>query len=511
MCSVSANTKTKCAHCGKAARNLCGKCRSVSYCGRACQVSDWRAGHKSACAQTAEEAVSKADRSAPPDSKAAALSPEDVQSGIAKQNSVHGSLLDLTNAMIKNAALSSKDNNLQALMNVYESPDLAQEFRIRLESKKCYYPDMEPKVSTEILKQTSAEYSALWMTEMMHSESGKAYLDISDPTELAQRLGASSLIDLERKVDWYFKAAWKDVYEPTEIDGYQSTVYNSFSNAFVHPEIVELGRVCVAVGFVDFSQLMAMTFTPGSKDGPLRYIAFEKCPFNVAKGLVISEMLKLESGDESLVNAILQVHVSSCWSYQTVGFFRLGIQSLKSCFAQYGPEVEQIISGWLDVVSNSSSLPLLKTARTKWLEKIDTSIFSPCLNALDREARGHLVDYFLTGQLLDANVGSVCMFASPSEYLVSRSRNESCFHVFSDHDLVSECQHHNGDFVNAAVQILRRRIIHLKSHVLSGKIKIEVQPPVTVSMANPAIVEQIRSLDPYYIIWNNVLDYVTRY
>ena len=38
-----------CAVCGKDSAAKCGRCHSVSYCGRACQKQDWKAGHKDLC------------------------------------------------------------------------------------------------------------------------------------------------------------------------------------------------------------------------------------------------------------------------------------------------------------------------------------------------------------------------------------------------------------------------------------------------------------------------------
>ena len=41
------------AECTKAGTNRCSKCRSVRYCGRECQLADWRAGHKRECGRLA--------------------------------------------------------------------------------------------------------------------------------------------------------------------------------------------------------------------------------------------------------------------------------------------------------------------------------------------------------------------------------------------------------------------------------------------------------------------------
>ena len=45
------SSKSVCSHCSKASEKLmlCGKCKLVKYCSRECQVSDYKAGHKSIC------------------------------------------------------------------------------------------------------------------------------------------------------------------------------------------------------------------------------------------------------------------------------------------------------------------------------------------------------------------------------------------------------------------------------------------------------------------------------
>jgi hypothetical protein len=49
----------KCANCGQAASNRCGRCKSVWYCSRECQVGHYKAGHKGACQQLAKQLEGK--------------------------------------------------------------------------------------------------------------------------------------------------------------------------------------------------------------------------------------------------------------------------------------------------------------------------------------------------------------------------------------------------------------------------------------------------------------------
>jgi hypothetical protein len=120
-----------------------------------------------------------------------------------------------------------------------------------------------------------------------------------------------------------------------------------------------------------------------------------------------------------------------------------------------------------------------------------------------------LSKYFLTGQLLEASVGSICMFALPPDFQFARSRNESCFHSLEVKELVKHTQVHNGDFVAAAVDIFRSGIAKLNHRIHQGVVLISVAPPTVVSLRNPAAIAQIRGLNPYTISWNNCLDYFT--
>ncbi|KAG2500120.1 hypothetical protein HYH03_001702 [Edaphochlamys debaryana] len=56
---AAAATERGCDGCGRCFTKYfnCGGCRQRRYCSRACQVADWRGGHKAACKQMAEEAA----------------------------------------------------------------------------------------------------------------------------------------------------------------------------------------------------------------------------------------------------------------------------------------------------------------------------------------------------------------------------------------------------------------------------------------------------------------------
>lgn len=53
----------KCSLCGNGAAQSCAQCKVVSYCGRKCQVRDWKSGHKDKCKQQEEAAAAAAVQS----------------------------------------------------------------------------------------------------------------------------------------------------------------------------------------------------------------------------------------------------------------------------------------------------------------------------------------------------------------------------------------------------------------------------------------------------------------
>ena len=63
-----------CAQCGKPALGMlrCTGCRRVYYCGKDCQVSHWRAGHRGECPWTAKRKAAKAKAKADAKAKAEA-------------------------------------------------------------------------------------------------------------------------------------------------------------------------------------------------------------------------------------------------------------------------------------------------------------------------------------------------------------------------------------------------------------------------------------------------------
>ena len=71
----------------------------------------------------------------------------------------------------------------------------------------------------------------------------------------------------------------------------------------------------------------------------------------------------------------------------------------------------------------------LSKAREKWLEATAGCYRSEIGNFKQKIDRQALCAYFLTGELLLGEVGSVLMFSLPKDYSGAIALNESVFHV----------------------------------------------------------------------------------
>jgi hypothetical protein len=458
------------------AKSKCGKCLNVFYCNRDCQTKDWKS-HKEVCGKSEEDLIMESRKS----------------------ESVSHSSLDSMTSLMKVMMLGSnspKTSEMLKMMAIYErAPDLASEFKEYLRHRKN--TDISLGKVMDLLKQETADSRALYMHEMLFYENAGSpgHPRLKDPHTLVKLTHSCD----QDKILWYLNAPIGDVYVAKKMtDSYQD-VFHSFSNCL--PNLVPFypGQTLVAIGYVDLSILLHGTFIEPDVKDPFHFIGYEGCAFNVAKTLVIQSMLTLD--DEHIVDAILQVWYSSCWSEPTLKHFKASLdEAIKNCSDM---DVLEILGYWKNVEP-----PSIKVARDEWLSKISSGSLGPASNCLT-ESRNSLTFYFITGQLLDASVGSVVMFQLPEHLKFKRSIDESVFHSLDLKTMVFHAKQNGGDFVKGAVSILRVAIGELNKKVRTGSISIKIVSPTFISINNTKVVKEISSLKPHWISWNNCLDYMT--
>jgi hypothetical protein len=453
----------------------CQRCLNASYCGKKCQTADWKA-HKRVCGK----------------------SKEDLFEEQRKRDNANTNELELIDQMMKNMILSNpkvpNSAEYRKIVQVYaQTPCLVTLFKKLMKGKKYSAPFAAN--ATKLLESATMQNRTIWMTEMCILKESHTSPFLQSPGNLIKMLGTPD----EKKLKWFFNSSLGDVYISESTSPYDSSVYHSFSNACLKRQVLETGHVHVAIGFVDLSALLSIDLVDGGTAEPLRFIGYEMSPFNVAKTKVIAAMLSLPQ-NQHLIDAIIQVWYSSCWSEETLKLFQTAlIQAKEGCV---DPQVLELLNLW----SNGKPVSV-ETAHEEWLKKIDESSFDPVVNCLQEHHRETLLHYFLTGEIMESSVGSVTMFCLPPT-LNGRSRNESCFHSVTLKDLADYTREH-GDFVVAITEIFRDRIGRLKNDIDQNRISIEIKPPAVVSLENKDVISEIQSLEPYTISWNNCLDYMT--
>ena len=323
-----------------------------------------------------------------------------------------------------------------------------------------------------------------------------------DAHDLMKRLGTND----ERVLRWLLEAPLGSVRDRTgENLQYNPRIWHSFSNSESRAVALTSGRTHVAVGFVDLSVLRDAIYSEKQAcPGPLRFVGVEASAYAVAKTAVVDAMLRAGAATD----AVLQVWYSAAWSKATLAAFRAAVSDLLQRggadnahgATQRQPEVAALLRVW-----QLRDVPLA-AARKQWLSDIDRKWYE-IATFTKRADRDALCAYMLTGQLLDAEVGSVCMFVQPPEFPSQRSLDESVFHNIPA-QILWRRRRETPDIVAAAVAHLREGIKALAERVAAGKITVELRlhqlsPSSTAEMAS------ISALKPFTMSWSNVSDYVS--
>jgi hypothetical protein len=485
---MSTRQKTACCDaCGKAgASKKCSQCSRAQYCDRECQHAHWKAGHKRECKTPAPKNMEQKAH-------------QHEQRTLMKADEVEG--MNLMMQMLMSCTNGPAKDMMEFYMN--NTPPVHEEFKRRFQEKKCFYPAMMDHSAFQVLNEVYHSTRGLYCQEMLLVTPGDALL--KDQSTLFKRLGNN----FPETIRWFLHSSIGDVRRkgPEEFavvakhTGYDYVhMHHSFSNARARSELLRPGTVHVAVGFVDLSLLLWMGLEGSSScKEALHWVGYEASAFSVAKTLVVGKMLELDCA----VDSILQVWYSSAWCASTLVDFRAALCALEGY--KDDETVTQLLGHW----RNNARVPLLVDARREWLQSFDMSLFSGVLNALQETNRAHLADYFLTGQLLDATVGSVTMFGLPENCKSARARNESVFHSMDYHQLLQVAHTRTkGDLVNACVVLLREKIARLLQWVWDGQVRLTIQPPTVVSIQNRHIIDEIHAWKPWTMSWNNVCDYM---
>ncbi|KAE8886819.1 hypothetical protein PF005_g24736 [Phytophthora fragariae] len=445
----------------------------------------------------------------------------------------------------------------------YPPPQIHTEF-----PKLRGWPDgIDPTFAQKVLHRAYLDASANpWI--MAASMRDSMFYQNMQPADLIKRWhGTEAMKILEAKGD---KLRYGDIIDGRgegAIPAYDARIRSNFANNPNRSEVYFFGTTHVAIGFNDFSSLLAAKIqdNPSTGTGPLRFVGFEMSEFAVAKCKVIARMLG--SPDVS-ISSVMEVWLSSTWSATTLTDFRKCLCAvLKSL--QRRKENNKVIAylkHWSATetitASKARSEFFLNLERYNEKSLIAASCFRREIDRLD------LVQYMLTGEIqafgnvlsllekeqggsvyagagttesgkpgakkngrkkknakkstVSPLVGSVTMWNVPAG--APPLEEDIAFNTVDFKSLVEDYaerqtkQKHSVDRLSVAdlfIIHVMTNLRRLRDLMLANKLIIEVTYGVVKALRGAAAndpenqeqLARIAMLRPYTISWSNVLDY----
>eukprot|EP00775_Hariotina_reticulata_P007641 gene7641-7843_t len=301
--------------------------------------------------------------------------------------------------------------------------------------------------------------------------------------------------------------------------------YQSYTNTFAKPELRALNASHISAGFVDLGSLAAscelhvgMSGRPASDiaawkamvaaaGGPMRWVGYDISAYAVAKTLVLLEMVQ----QDATADQLLQAWYSAAWSNCTCQAFRSALTKVlldQQQAQQQGAPSKEVLSILQHWHTHNISLA---ASRSKWLDSQPQAL-TYVANFKRKADRLALCRYIMTGQLLEADVGSVMMFAVPEGHR-DRALRENVLQTLGSRTLLQQVARGGArgpDIMEVAVGMLRRQVESLVGLLKAGAVTAEVHLGAVEPRARSTI-SAIRALKPYTISWSNIPDYLEPY
>lgn len=226
---------------------------------------------------------------------------------------------------------------------------------------------------------------------------GKVF-DITTQGDMIKRWHGTGAFDiLNAKAD---SLRYGDIIDGRDAMGgvvplYGARIRSNFANNPSRAEVYFFGTTHIAIGFNDFSSLVAATLHEKAS-GPLRFVGFEMSEFAVAKCKVVAQMLK---SSHVLIASVMEVWLSSTWSQATLSEFRSCVRSVLQSLteAQENPKVLSYLRYWASVEPISAA-----KARREFflnLERYNNKVLGGVFSFRREVDRLDLTQYFLTGEV----------------------------------------------------------------------------------------------------------------
>ncbi len=363
---------------------------------------------------------------------------------------------------------------------------------------------------------------------------------VVDDGEMCKRWhGTAAFLAINQNPDKYAKiGAIVDIREPkARLQGtsYDSRIRSNYVNCPSHGEVCYLGSTHVSIGFNDLNSLMNMKWEKPQEtkqSSPSRFVGLEMNEFNIAKTLVITEMLSSRSVP---LECILQVWYSTVWSRETLGHFKKSLASvLKKGERNLAPHRNYTQGEWRPQnVSNTRVGAYLrqwliakpvscKEARRLWLRNVfrqNSKIFNSISSCKDASNRVALTEHFLTGEVFGDRsfqpnnlnaVGSLTFWSCPEGS--PPLEEDSIFNTYTMEDIMTT---YSEDKKLNLVQVFVFRTMsilgNIRQMLIDENLSIELYfgkvEPVTNTSGHEIVKFITNNVQPQSIGWSNVIDY----
>lgn len=263
--------------------------------------------------------------------------------------------------------------------------------------------------------------------------------------------------------------------------------------------IMKTGETHVALGCVDFSQLLFAEFVGDTNIG-IHFHGVDSAVVSITRCKVLNEMVKNQASSRS----ILQVWFSSGWSELTLTEFMAACYSVLLTGNDINVHEKILIHDWMN---NEASL---QTAYDQWSQtsaKSGTCIFNPCVNFRRETDRVDYARYLLTGIIFEETEES--LITANRTMFVSESKIRQHENFYRNIDTINSKENISSSLKTSTDAMMMKRMDQLKEMTKKGLLTMSFEC-ARMCVENSHLIESIKKMNPRTLDWSNLSDYCSR-
>ena len=280
--------------------------------------------------------------------------------------------------------------------------------------------------------------------------------------------------------------------------------FHSMKNIKMTPSVLKTGQKYVALGCVDFSQLLFAEFVGDLKLG-ICFHGVDSAVVSITRCKVLYEMIK----NQASARSILQVWFSSGWSDLTLKEFKDACESLIQVGNSLARLEEFYVKFWL---SHGVSI---SDACYEWggpMEGLKT--FLPCGSLRTEVDRINYSRYLMQGIIFDETEESVItgnrtMFLAPLGRDHMKFSGEDFHHCVDFMTVEKQGFVYSGSLKESLDRFMMRRMDNLRGMVQKDQLTMSFEN-AKMWKGNKDLIGRIKKMNPCIVDWSNLADYCTK-